>query len=90
MIEILGYSEWIYSQTITSDHGLVGQITKCKIGDVLFYVRENSNGIDSFTINSGNNRIAAIVKDNDSLKRAVIKSRNFSNKYIENIEWYNF
>lgn len=53
IIEVLDKAPWIFSQDNMSNGGLIAQVTKCKINDVIFYVRENVNGVNSFEISSG-------------------------------------
>lgn len=54
-IEFLDTTSWIFgAKTNTGVGGLVGQVTKCRWrGRVIFYVRENVRGVDSFNISSG-------------------------------------
>jgi hypothetical protein len=43
---------WHFGQDITLTGGLSSQITCCQWKDIVFYTRENANGIDSFLISS--------------------------------------
>lgn len=52
-IKIIEKKLWHFSKTNEGSGGLVGQVSKCRFEGVVFYVRENVTGIDSFTISFG-------------------------------------
>lgn len=52
-IEILDTAVWIFGQSNMSSGGLVGQVTKCKCNETIFYVRENVRAVPSFQVSSG-------------------------------------
>lgn len=53
MIEILESTCWFFGENSVSHGGMIGQLTKCRYNRVIFYVRENLKGINSFIISSG-------------------------------------
>lgn len=53
MIKVLATTSWIFSRDNCHEGGQIGQITKCEYEGIIFYVRENINGIPSFNISSG-------------------------------------
>lgn len=52
MIKVLNTAVWIHSQNSCSSGGLCSQVTMCEWNDIIFYVRENVNGVNSFEISS--------------------------------------
>jgi hypothetical protein len=52
MIEVLETGSWIFGQNNMSEGGLIGQLTMCRLDGIVFYTRENVNGISSFYISS--------------------------------------
>lgn len=53
MITVIETSRWIFGQgNIRGADGLIGQVTRCELDGVEFYVRENVTAISSFQISS--------------------------------------
>lgn len=53
MIEVLEKTVRFFGTNSVRYGGMIGQLTKCHYNGVIFYVRENLKGINSFYISSG-------------------------------------
>lgn len=53
MFKVIKTFYWHHRTTNTGTGGLTSQVTICQYKDILFFVRENINGISSFLISSG-------------------------------------
>lgn len=53
MITIINKYTWVFGQNNCSDGGQIGQITRCRLNGIEFWVREIINGVNSFFISSG-------------------------------------
>lgn len=51
-MKVLAKGTWAFGGGIMPGQKLEGQVTKLQLDDVIFYVRENLNGADSFHVSS--------------------------------------
>ena len=109
-IQVLDKTIWSFGESSIKAGGMVGQLTKCKVNDIVFYVRENLKGINTFHITSGErwgdktgmreprkerqsldllapkehwDMIAALVHEQDHMKRPVLKAKSFTWEWAE-------
>lgn len=53
LINVLQVGSWVFGQSnLAGSTGLIGQVTRCELDGVEFYVRENVTAIPSFQISS--------------------------------------